>query len=112
MKSYRQYKVDQLFSEELDLDRLAGPTSVLGTGTQRANPMVLTKLRSIMDDITDEFPDPSEALQEIITAATVLLGRTGRTMMNPKQMRAILAKSPDPATAGARELPGDEGEEL
>lgn len=111
MKSYRDYKVDQLFESidenagaAIDLDRLMGPTSALGTGTQRASARVVSRLRAIMDDIQDDYPDPAEALQEIIKAATMLLGHTGWSF-NPRQARKGLSRLPE---TEPRELPGDE----
>ena len=118
MKSYRDYRVDQLFESinekaevpPIDLDRLMGPTSALGTGTQRANARVVSRLRAVLDDIQDDYPDPSEALKEIIKAATMLLGRTGWSF-NPKQARKALSRVPTPDTE-PQELPGEDGEEL
>jgi|OpeIllAssembly_1097287.scaffolds.fasta_scaffold613515_1 hypothetical protein len=107
MKTYSEYKLDQLFAEDADINlaRLMGPTSALGTGTQRVDPGVLAKLRVVMHGIQDEFPDPTEALQEIIKAATMLLARTGRSM-NPGTVKRKLGDR-DTVT---RELPGEDEE--
>lgn len=118
MKSYRDYRVDQLFESideraevpSIDLDRLMGPTSTLGTGTQRANARVVSRLRAVLDDIQDDYPDPSEALKEVIKAATMLLGKTGWSF-NPRQAQKALSRVPTPDTE-PQELPGEDGEEL
>ena len=55
MKTYSEYKLDQLFAEDADINlaRLMGPTSALGTGTQSVDPGVLAKLSVVMHGIQD-----------------------------------------------------------
>ena len=109
MKSYNDWKMDEICEEvDMDLSRLMGPSSALGTSSQRAESRLVTKLRALIDDISEWYPDPAEALNEIIKAATMLLGRTSQTFTVSKALRGLRRGAPE---VTQRELPGEEVED-
>lgn len=110
MKSFRDYKIDAIFGEmksppkmhipqddeeKANISRLFGQPeiTVLGPTVQTGRGEIINMLRMVVAHLADAYPDPLDALREIIQAAMVALAK-GKLGINfsPSEAQKVFAQ--------------------